>query len=461
MADRNYTFLELTRSLCPQCLKLVDAKIIVKDDAVYMDKLCLEHGKSRVLVATDVEYYLRSRQTVKPGTLPKKFNTAVERGCPWDCGLCPDHEQHSCLTVVEITDRCNLTCPVCYAGSSPTAGPHRSLDHVKQMIDAIVANEGEPDVVQISGGEPTIHPQLFEILDYAKQQPIRHLMINTNGIRLAEDREFVARLAEYMPGFEVYFQWDSLQPEPYTQLRGANLLETKMKALDNLNEYNLSTTLVVTMKKGLNDHEVGAIVDFAAKQRCIRGVTLQPIQDAGRVENFNDTQRLTVSEVRSNVLEQSSLFTPKDIVPVPCHPDCVAMAYAIKTPKSGIRPISEFIDPALLLEESGNTIACERDPNIKEKVLNLFSTHHSPKSSAVSLTSLLCCLPKFALPFKIGYDNMFRLIVMQFLDAYSFDVRSVKRSCVHIVHPDLRIIPFDTYNMFYRPGLEVPKHART
>ena len=118
------------------------------------------------MIATDIDYYKKCRDYLKPSDLPKKFNTKVEHGCPYDCGLCTDHEQHSCVSLVEITDRCNLTCPTCYAGSSPTYGRHRTLGEVKTMLDIVVSNEGEPDIVQISGGEPTIHPNFFEILDY-------------------------------------------------------------------------------------------------------------------------------------------------------------------------------------------------------------------------------------------------------------------------------------------------------
>jgi len=454
MADRPYLFHELTSSLCTRCLRKVEAKVIEQQGRVYLDKLCLEHGRERVLIASDAEYWKRARRTIKPGQLPKRFNTSIERGCPWDCGLCPDHEQHSCLTLIEITDRCNLSCPVCYADSAPGKGSHRSLELIEQMLDAIVANEGEPDVVQISGGEPTIHPQFFEVLDAAKARPIKHLMLNTNGVRIANEDGFAERLAEYRKGFEIYLQWDSLEADPIRALRGADLLDTRHRALEKLNALDLSATLVVTLKRGLNDHEAGRIVDFASQQRCVRGVTFQPVQQAGRLEDFDPARdRLTLTDVRNAILEQSALFQPEDIVPVPCHPDCIAMAYALKTPV-GVMPLTRFCDPQGLLDNATNTIIFERTPGMRDKILDLFSTSHSPASGTHSLQSLLCCLPKIELPVELNYGHLFRVIVMEFLDAWSFDVRSVKKTCVHIVHPDLRIIPFDTYNMFYRPGLK-------
>src|SRR5256885_15213468 len=158
--------------------------------------------------------------------MPLKFNTPIKYGCPYDCGLCPDHEQHSCLTLVEVTDRCNLTCPVCYSESSPHRPHHRSLEQVEFLLDRVVRNEGKPDVVQISGGEPTIHPDFFAILDAAKKKPIRHLMVNTNGIRIAKDFEFAKRLTSYAPDFEIYLQFDSFKPQALEHLRGKDLTDT-------------------------------------------------------------------------------------------------------------------------------------------------------------------------------------------------------------------------------------------
>ena len=249
MPTRKYTYYDFTLSLCPECLKRIDAKIVFEDGKVFMLKRCREHGASKVLIADDIAYYKNIRNYNKPSETPHRFNTKTDYGCPYDCGLCPDHEQHSCLTVVEITDRCNLTCPTCFAGSSPTYGRHRTLDEVKSMLDAVVSNEREPDVVQISGGEPTLHPQLFEILDYAKSLPIKHLMLNTNGIQIARDLEFAKRLSTYAPNFEVYLQFDSLRKEVLQSMRGANLLQIRDQALQHLNALNLSTTLVVTIQK--------------------------------------------------------------------------------------------------------------------------------------------------------------------------------------------------------------------
>ncbi|MDG5491035.1 radical SAM protein [Psychroserpens sp. SPM9] len=449
MPVRKYTYYDFTLSLCPECLRRVDAKIVFENGNVYMLKRCNEHGNSKVLIADDITYYKNIRNYNKPSETPYTFNTKTHYGCPYDCGLCPDHEQHSCLTVVEVTDRCNLTCPTCYAGSSPTYGRHRTLEEVKAMLDAIVTNEKEPDVVQISGGEPTIHPQFWDIMDYAKSLPIRHLMLNTNGIKIAKDVAFAERLKSYAPDFEIYLQFDSFENTVLQELRGADLNTVRQQALDNLNRLNLSTTLVVTLQKGLNDGEIGKIIDYALQQRCVRGVTFQPTQIAGRLDNFNpETDRMTLTEVRRKIMEQTSIFNSDDLLPVPCNPDALVMGYALKL-DGEVFPLTRYINPNDLLDNSKNTIIYEQDEQLHGKMIELFSTGNSVEKAEENLKSIMCCLPNIDAP-ELGYDNLFRIIIMQFIDAYNFDVRAIKKSCVHIVDKDNKIIPFETMNLFYR-----------
>lgn len=448
---RPYLFYDSAVSVCADCLRRVEAKILIKDERVYLEKWCPQHGRARVLISDDAAYYRKCREVfIKPPELPQRFNTPQRWGCPYDCGLCPEHMQHSCLTLVEITDHCNLRCPICYADSGPHRPGFRDLATVESMLDAVVANEGEPDVVQISGGEPTLHPDFFRILDAAKRRPIRHLMVNTNGLRIAREPEFAAKLAEYQPGFELYLQFDSLRDEVHKELRGARLRDIRLRALEHLNAHDVSTTLVVTVKRGLNDHELGEIIEFALEQPCVRGVTFQPIQAAGRLEGYDpERNRLTLSEVRRRILEQSSLFQPDDLIPVPCNPDCLAMAYALKL-GGQVLPLTRFVSPETLVSKGRNTIVVERDEALRAHVFELFATNHSPDSQACSLSDLLCCLPQVQAPADIGYRNVFRVLIMQFIDAHGFDLRAVKKSCVHIAQPDGRIIPFDTFNLFYR-----------
>jgi 7,8-dihydro-6-hydroxymethylpterin dimethyltransferase len=451
---RPYLFYDVAVSICSTCYRKVEGKIVFENGNVLLLKWCPAHGNERVLIADDVDYYRRCREIfIKTPEMPRVFNTPVKWGCPYDCGLCSDHQQHSCLSLIEICDYCNLQCPVCYAESGPARQEFRSLDQIERMLDAVVRNEGEPDVVQISGGEPTLHPDFFRVLDMAKKRPIRHLMVNTNGIRIAQDQEFAERLASY-EDFEVYLQFDSFERDALVSLRGADLRRVREQALERLNRLGIHTTLVATLKKGLNDGEVGKIIDFALAQDCVRGVTFQPIQAAGRLNDFDPSRdRLTLTEVRRGILEQTRLFRAEDVIPVPCHPDSLAMAYALKL-NGKIVPLTGLIEPEVLINGGRNTILYEQDAAVRQGVFEVFATNHSPESGARCLRDLLCCLPHIDAPVELSYKNVFRVLIVQFIDAYSFDVRSVKKTCIHIVHPDGRLIPFDTYNLFYRDSLE-------
>jgi uncharacterized radical SAM superfamily Fe-S cluster-containing enzyme len=463
MAERRrpYLYYDVAISVCSTCLRKTEGKILIEDGRVFLTKRCPEHGAERVLLADDADYYRRAREVfLKAPETPVVFNTPVKWGCPYDCGLCTDHEQHSCLTLIEICDYCNLECPVCYASSSPARRSFRPFAEVERMLDAVVRNEGRPDVVQISGGEPCEHPDFFAVLDAAKRRPIRHLMVNTNGVRIARDEDFAKRLATYMPGFEVYLQFDSLKRDALVALRGVDLRSVREQALARLDRLGVSTTLVVTLKKGLNDAEIGDIVKFALGVRCVRGVTFQPVQDAGRNVGFDPARdRLTLTEVRRGIIEQSGVFRAEDVIPVPCHPDCLAMGYAMKI-DGKVVPLTGVIDPKALIDGARNTIVYEHDPDLRTRIFKAFATNHSPQSAAASLRDLLCCLPKVELSAGLSYENVFRVLIVQFMDAHSLDVRSVKKSCIHFVHPrDGRLIPFDTYNLFYRDDLETTRLA--
>jgi len=452
--SKGYIFYGQTTSLCETCLRLVPAKIVFEDDDVFFLKRCNEHGAQKTKVASDVGYYKSQKDWLKPGDRPLAFQSRTERGCPYDCGLCPDHEQHSCLALIEINDACNLTCPVCFADSSPKKTRNRTLAEVDAMLETLIESECEPDLVQISGGEPTIHPQILEILQLAKSKPIRHVMLNTNGIRIARDRPFVAELAKLAPGFEVYLQFDSMKKSALENLRGADLRRIREQALANLEEFGISTTLVCVVKRGQNDDEIGAIVRHALTYKCVRGITFQPVQDAGRNENFDKNRdRCLLTDIRREFGLNSGVFDLDDVIPLPCNPDEIAIAYGLRD-GTHITPITKLIPKDELLAAAPNTISFEKYPELQRRIYNLMSLSATGEATETTLGDLLCCLPKVEMPADLGYDKVFRIVIVQFLDRYNFCIGAVKRSCIHFVTPERKIIPFDTYNLFYREGID-------
>ena len=291
--DADYIFHELTRSICPECKTVIDAQIIIRDNKVFMRKRCPEHGWFEGIISSDAEMYVDSVKFNKPGTIPLEFSTEVKDGCPLDCGLCPEHKQHMCLALIEVNTACNLNCPVCFANAG--IGYSLTLQQVEGMLDRFVETEGDPEVLQFSGGEPTIHPQLFDMIQAAQDRGIRQVMVNTNGVRLAHDDKFLAGLAKLDP--VIYFQFDGLRRETYQIIRGEDLLDTKMKALDRINQAGLNAVLVAAIEHDVNVDEVGAIVEFGLKHPAVKGVVLQPVTHVGRHIDFDPMKRVTIPDV--------------------------------------------------------------------------------------------------------------------------------------------------------------------
>jgi uncharacterized radical SAM superfamily Fe-S cluster-containing enzyme len=461
--SKDYSFYGQTTSLCEVCLALVPAKIIIEGDNVFYLKRCPEHGAQKTLIASDAAYFKLTKDFIKPGDLPLRHQSRTHYGCPYDCGLCPDHEQHSCLALIEVNDECNLTCPVCFAESSPQQKANKSLADIERMLDTLVASEGFPDLVQISGGEPSIHPEIIEILKLAKSKPVRHIMLNTNGIRIARDPAFVEALAALKPGFEIYLQFDSLSRDALENIRGADLRKVREQALANLEAAQISTTLVCVVKKGVNDCEIGDIIRHALSYKCIRGITFQPVQDAGRNLGFDKNRdRMLLTDIRREIAAQAGeVFGLDDIIPLPCNPDAIAIAYGLRNDRQ-VTPITQLIPRDELLRAAPNTISFEKYPELQKRLFDLLSLASSGERTKTVLGDLLCCLPQIEVPDDLGYDKVFRIVVVQFLDRYNFCIAAVKRSCIHFVTPGGKIIPFDTYNLFYRDGLDprIRKAAR-
>jgi uncharacterized radical SAM superfamily Fe-S cluster-containing enzyme len=264
-----------------------------------------------------------------------------------------------------------------------------------------------------------------------------------------------------MPGFEVYLQFDSLKRDALENIRGADLRKVRDQALANLEAAAISTTLVCVVKKGVNDSEIGDIVRHALSYRCVRGVTFQPVQDAGRNLNFDKNRdRMLLTDIRREVYSQAGeVFCADDIIPLPCNPDAISIAYGLRD-GTKVTPITQLIPKAELLAIAPNTISFEKYPALRDRLFDLLSLASSGERTKTVLSELLCCLPQVEVPDDLGYDKVFRIAIVSFLDRYNFCIAAVKRSCIHFVTPKGKIIPFDTYNLFYRNGLAAKLRER-
>ncbi len=358
---RDHTFLGTTQSLCPECLALVPAKIIVKGQRVYFRKRCPTHGVREDFICSDVSLYDQMQYSL-PGKVPPEYGVEPDKGCPYDCGLCTEHEQHTCIGLVEVTSSCNLRCPMCYASSGP-GGSHLSFDECVRSIDRLVAVEGRAEVLQLSGGEPTIHPDFLRVLDYAVAQPIDIVMINTNGIRFAHDEAMLDAVAAHGPRVEVYLQFDGFEDRGAEVLRGERLVETKLKAVEALGRRGIKTSLVCTLHPGVNDHEIGQLVEFGIERPWITGISFQPATYSGRhVLPEELERRITFPDVIKAIAEQTDgIFREDDFMPLPCaHPNCHSLTYAFRS-EGKVTPLMRFIDARKHLDILANGILFSRN----------------------------------------------------------------------------------------------------
>jgi 7,8-dihydro-6-hydroxymethylpterin dimethyltransferase len=431
LEDRDYLTLESTITICPKCNDRVDGKIIEKDGAIYILKNCLKHGQQLEILEESAEYHHKKALYNKPGTICKT-QTKSSKGCPFDCGLCPDHEQHTCIGLIEVTNKCDLCCPTCYANSGK--GEFMSLKKVEEIMDFYMDSEsGHAEILQISGGEPTTHPEILDILELAMSKGFKYVMLNTNGIRIANDEGFVKELARFRCGFEIYLQFDGLNDKIYKHLRGRKLIDVKKKAISLLTKHKIPITLVSTIEAGVNDQEIGKIVKFAFDTDYIRGINFQPVAFFGRLPNIDTRHRITLSGILKNIESQTKgAIGMDDFVPLPCDVDRAAIGFFTK--KHGKwRSVAKKIDVKKMLPKIKNTFAFDL--------------------ADYACSGGGCCnsAPKTEEHFQYVNDNFFRISVKSFIDVYNFDVKSVKKDCVHILTADMKKMPFSTYNMFYRP----------
>ncbi len=445
--DADFVFHDLTRSICPECKGVIDAQIIIRQNKVYMRKRCPTHGWFEGIISSDAEMYVNSIKFNKPGTIPLEFSTEVKDGCPLDCGLCPEHKQHICLGIIEVNTACNLNCPVCFANAG--IGFSITLAQAEGMLDRFIEIEGDPEVIQFSGGEPTIHPQLLDMIQAAQDRGVRQVMVNTNGVRIARDDKFLESLARLKP--VIYFQFDGLRRETYRTIRGEDLLDTKLKALDRLQQAGLDAVIVAAIEHEVNVDEVGALLEFGLDHPAVRGAVFQPVTHVGRHIDFDPMQRVTIPDVIHGIVEQTKgRFVLEDFVPVPCcFPTCQVNSYVYVDGET-TTPLPRMLDLEEYLDYITNR-ALPKTPNaavIKEALEGLWSASAVAGTEKTADQFQCACGPGLETGFGPAHlkDHIFQIAIKDFLDPYTFNVKQVMKCCVGILVPDGRVIPFCAYN---------------
>ncbi|MGQ0670016.1 MAG: radical SAM protein [Actinomycetota bacterium] len=446
-----------TTSLCPTCLRTLPAAHLERDGRVYLARTCPDHGRTEALVCSDAEWYAWSRKFIRPGRKPAFAATPSLQGCPYDCGFCPEHRQHGCVTVLEITEACNLECPACFAGEAHVR--HASLEDVDVMVRALLRAEGgSADVVMLSGGEPTLHPRFLEIADRVASARVRYVIVNSNGVRVARDPGFARAIAER--DMLVYLQFDGLTPDIYERLRGrAELLDVKLRALENLAAAGGRVVLVATVLADVNLNQVGELVRFGAQHPAVRAVSLQPEFGEGRFVPFDPADRVDVAAVIGAIDRDSGIFQRDDFIPIPCcDPICTAATYAYVqdgkvTPVSRLVPVEAYLDYVSNTAMPNLSRAFRQDADeMRDTLLKLFSKSNPAGSQGQAEAFACACGPLLS---EMGAvedlpEHIFAVTIEGFMDRFTFDVDRASRCCIQEALPDGRIVPFCVYNTLYR-----------
>ncbi len=459
-------FHSFTKGLCPQCKRPVDGARLLRGGKVYMRKQCPEHGQSEALISGSVEWFLKSLTYIKEGSVPLEHSTRVDKGCPDDCGLCPDHEQHSCLPIIEITNHCNLECPICIVQNRHNYTMTR--EEFGNILDGLVRKEGTLETINLSGGEPTLHPEFLEFLDMAcARKEISRVSISTNGLRVATDYAFCEELAKR--GVYVSLQLDALSNPALRVLRGGgDQRAAKERALGNLERAGVRTTIVSTVAKGVNDDAIGDCIRLLMERDFILSLTFQPAAYTGYGgEHFaphNPMDVITIPDVVAAADAQTGGALRKDdFLPLPCsHPGCFGLTYLLKT-EDGWTPFPRFLPLQRYLEIISNrgTIRPDEEfegairdtidemwtsagqvPDQKKILKSLKRAIHLmyPEDGALELQERL----------KVGEGLVKTIFIHAFMDVNTFEVDRIKKCCTHYAMPDGRLMPGCAYNLLYR-----------
>ena len=453
----------VTESTCPECRRLVPAKIVSEDgQSVIMRKFCPEHGESQALVRSSVEDYLKTLRFTKSAWNPRAFAGDSSKPCPEGCGFCERHEQHLCMPIIEITSRCDLSCPICLASAG--AAWDMSMDEFKRILDGILNAESQVDILNISGGEPLLHPQLLDFIDEALVRPgIIRTSVSTNGLAFLEKPELLSELRKR--DVVVSLQFDGFDDEAYETMRGARLLERKLKLIELLKAEGLSCSLTMTLAKGLNDSQLRPVLDLFFSTSNFISLMLQPLSFAGRAASMKEVERLDISAlVRMLGDAGHPSVTSKDFLPLPCsHPLCFSLAFYLMLSDGGTKSVNQLVEAETLMDSIANKVVFGLDAEEHERVKSLiYALWSGPAANAPDSERVLHTLrallkdmsctafdPKTA--FRQAERSVKSIFIHAFQDAGTFDISRVRKCCQAYPQVDGSLIPACVNNVLRRP----------
>jgi uncharacterized radical SAM superfamily Fe-S cluster-containing enzyme len=439
MADRLPTLPTKTASLCPVCLQRLPARRLVDGHRVELVKHCPEHGEFRALIWHGPPLLADWNRPKIPSRPPVCF-TESEGGCPYDCGLCPEHGQHSCSVVLEITARCNLSCPVCFAasGSRGTADP--PLADIDRWYQAAKRASGTDIVIQLSGGEPTVRDDLPAIIELGRRHGFGFIQLNSNGLRLAQEPGYARRLQE--AGLSnVFLQFDGTEGRILHTLRGRDLLKEKILAIDHCVASGLGVVLVPTVVPGVNSDNLGAILDFALERAPgVRGVHFQPISYFGRFPKAPaDSDRITLPQIMRAIEAQTGgRMRCEHFAPPGCeHSHCSFHGNFLVEEDGGLRPLTKAGGCGC----NKPAPAAEGAQKSKEFLTQQWAAPTQNKSAAAAAGN------EFDAFIERVRTHTFAVSAMAFQDVWNLDLERARSCCIHVMSGEEKLVPFCLYNL--------------
>ena len=461
----DHIYYSMTKGLCGTCKSAVDAKIIFRDGSVYLDKFCPRHGHQLCLAASSVEWYLDCLSFVAPSVPPKRVLKEVSAGCPFDCGACPSHQQAVFLPVIPITSACNLDCPICYTINRNDHAHHLSTDDMQKTLDHLLLDHPELDIINFTGGEPTLHPRLLDFLEMCRAAGIRRLTISTNGLRL-RDEEYVRKLAAL--DARIVLSLDTFRRETDLALLGADTVRAKLEVLELLEKHNVSTTILPAVAAGLNDDEVGPLFELMLSKPNIVSLELHTLTFTGQGGvSFDRKARITIPDLHRRLATATEgRISPSDFVPSPlAHPHCYSICYLLMLDGGGYVPFTRLTSRGVLFDLLGDSLYIEpreRLQKVFQEIINdLWANPRRVPEGELVLKTLKRLLrelfPTDAPPLsieasarRIAERSSKAIYIHSHMDEENFDVSRIMKCCVGVPAPDGTNIPTCSYNVLYR-----------
>ena len=458
-------YLASTQSICRECRKPLSARIFIEESGVWLHKHCPEHGPQKARIYGDVKYYKKLSHFHRKASVPLTFATTAQ-GCPDSCGLCPEHEQHVCLPIIEITDHCNWNCPICLVSNPATY--HRTRQEVSGMLDGLIRSEGQIDVLNLSGGEPTLHPDFRGIIEACTaRKEILRVSVSTNGSVLVRDIELLRFLSAHR--VIVSLQFDGVHDEIYQALRGRPALEDKLRLIDLCGECNVPMSLTATVARGINDQGIREVADLLFRHGHILSAMFQPAAYAGSAGKLGRPgEAVTIPDVITALAGAGrGTVSVEDFSPLPCsHPACFSLAFYLKIEDNRFAPIKQMVQVERYMDLIQNRAIFGTDSEsfelITDAVYELWSgpAALSPDSEKAlqavrrlitSTTTGAGYSPQRAL--SVAERAVKSIFIHQFMDPETFDLSRARKCCQVYPQPDGRVIPACVYNCLKRPGI--------